>query len=244
MTNCDPIIRGIAFCLLVLSSALPAAAKDNLWASWLHFNDTPTASNLYVDCWIGSERIGKELARSYKITKTKHKNLKLFALQSGSWVPLLDARFTDSYVEFDAQAEGPIDIVEYFGWENAVTNEFLSYVASVIPANGSKILKQNIQNKPVDPDGQPRLFGINLEDYVVVKDRGSWSKRLNFREKGLIYLSELKILKEGQLSYRFVDRKDYAEGTYNHYFAQIIYAGDNYKSSDYYTQLLDCTPVS
>ena len=101
-----------------------------------------------------------------------------------------------------------------------------------------------MQNKPVDPDGQPRLFGINLEDYVVVEDRGSWSERLNFREKGLIYLSELKIPREGQLSYRFVDREDYPEGTYNHYFAQIIYAGDNYTSSSYYTQFLDCTPVN
>lgn len=244
MPICNLFIRGIAFCLVLLSSSPPAAATDNLWASWLHFNDTPTASNLYVDCWIGSERIGKELARSYKITKAKHTNLKLFELQNGSWVPLSDARFTDSYVEFDAEAEGPIDVVEYFGWESAVTKEFLSYVASIIPEYGSKILKQNLQYKYVDPNGQPRLFGINLEEYVEVKDRASWSKRLNFREKGLIYLSEHKILKEGQLSYRFIDRKDYAEGTYNHYLTKIIYAGDNYTSSNYYTQLLDCTPVN
>lgn len=239
MTICDPIIRGMAFCLVLLSSSLPAAAKDNLWASWLHFNDTPTASNLYVDCWIG-----KELARSYKITKTKRKNLSLFELESGSWVRRPDAKFTDSYVEFDARTEGPLDVIEYFGWDSPVTESFLTYLASDIPVATGKILKQNLQYKYVDPNGKPRLFGINLEEYVKVKDRASWSYRLNFREKGLIYLSELKILQEGQLSYDVLKRKDFAKDDYRRYLGPGIIDIKNFKSSNHYTQFLDCTPVN
>ena len=239
MAVCTPMIRVISFCLVFLSSSFPAAATDNLWASWLHFNDTPTTSNFYVDCWIG-----KELARSYKITKTKRKNLSLFELESGSWVRRPDAKFTDSYVEFDARAEGPLDVVEYFGWDSPVTESFLSYLASDIPAAAGKILKQNLQHKYVEPNGQPRLFGINLEEYVEVKDRASWSNRLNFREKGLIYLSELKILKEGRLSYSVIQRKDFAKDDLDRYLGPAIIDIENYKSSNHYHQILDCTPVN
>lgn len=239
MAVCTSMIRVLAFCLVLLSSSFPVAATDNLWASWLRFNDTPTISNLYVDCWIG-----KALARSYKITKTKRKNLNLFELESGSWVLRSDASFTASYVEFNARAEGPIDVLEYFGWDSPVTESFLSYIASDIPVAAGKILQQNMRNRPVGPDGQPKLFGINLEEYVEVKDRASWSSRLNFREKSFIHLSELKVLKEGQLSYDVIKTKDFAKDDYRRYLGPAIITIENYKSSNYYHQILDCTLVN
>lgn len=243
MTTSDPIIRTIAFCLVLLSGSVPAAATDNLWASWLRFKDTHTINNLYVDCWYK----GGTLGSSFKLTKTNDTRLNLFELQNGRWVLLKDANFKDSYVEFHSH-KSSVDVVEYFGWDHPITEQFLRYVADTIPTGAGNELHWHLEHNVVDEQGNRKL-GINLDEYVILKDSWSRSERLDFREKGYFFFYEQKILEKGRLSYRFIKEKERNivnrdEGDYTQYLTPVFLAGESYKSRKLSNKNSECSPVN